>query len=86
MGDFQVWRLGNEEIAKKEDINIQGPFSPTPFPASVPAQGSLQGMNGLQQVPGPCGIIPGHCGIQEALLIQHVQRFGLKQGGPAQPL
>jgi hypothetical protein len=76
MGYLQPGRIGNDQTAKEENVDVQSPFPPAPFPAPVPSIRSLNTMNGLQEFPG--GEIPkaGNSGIEKPGLIQHIERLG----------
>jgi hypothetical protein len=79
MGNFQIRGIGQDKPAEKEDVNIQGAFSPTAFLFPIPAKLGLDPVDQIQQFPGFSPITPPQGGIQEPVLIRNMERGGFKK-------
>jgi hypothetical protein len=80
MGNFQDRGIGYDLVPKKQDINVQGPFPPAPFPAPFPPVRGLDMVNQGQKFPGGSCKEAGNRGIEEPGLILHVEGFGFNNG------
>jgi hypothetical protein len=79
MGNFQIRGIGQDEIAEKEDVNIQGAFSPRAFLFPIPAKLGLDPVDKIQQFPGRSPVTPPQGGIQKPVLIRNMERSGFKK-------
>jgi hypothetical protein len=79
MGDFQIRGLGQDETAKKENVNIQGTFPPAAFRFPIPAEPGFDAVNNTQQFPGPTPVTAPQGGIEKPVLIRNIEGGGFKK-------
>jgi hypothetical protein len=79
MGNFQIRGIGQDEIAEKEDVNIQGAFPPAALLFPIPAKLGFDPVDKIQQFPGLPRIPPPQGGIEEPVLIRNMERGGFKK-------
>jgi hypothetical protein len=79
MGDFQIWRLGKDEAAEEEDVNIQGAFPPAAFLFSIPTESGFDTVNNIQQFPGLTPVMAPQGGIEKPVLIHDIEGGSFKK-------
>jgi hypothetical protein len=67
---------------EKENVDVQGPFSPAAFMPAIPAVGRLNTVNGFQQGRRFVVTEARQGGIKEGGLIGYIERIGFVKGGP----
>jgi hypothetical protein len=90
MGYFQQRRLSpaqgrqiHHPVAKKENINVQGPLPPALFVRAIPAMGLLDTVKGLQKGRRFTITETREGGIDEGRLIGHMKGIGPVKGCPS---
>jgi hypothetical protein len=67
---------------EKEDVDVQGPFSPAALMPAIPAVGRLDTVDGFQQGRRLTIAEARQGGIEEGGLIGYIERIGSVKGSP----